>query len=43
MIEEERSIAKLVNESNEAAENLKKYQTRILSDLDAVQDTLNSD
>jgi len=42
MIEEERSIAKLVNESNEAAENLKKYQTRILSDLDAVQDTLNS-
>lgn len=42
MIEEERGIAKLVNETNEGAANLKKYQQRVLSDLDAVQDKLNS-
>ena len=43
MVEQERSIEALIQNNNEIAAGLKKYQTRITSDLDAVQDKLNSD
>jgi len=43
MIEEERSIEKLVRESNEMAANMTKYQGRVLRDLEAVQTKLITD
>jgi len=43
MIEEERSIEKLVRESNEMAANMTKYQGRVLRDVETVQAKLIAD